>query len=103
VEPRWDIVADGTLFAVDRESPAARVHCEIWIMPPHDDFPGKWGGRLRVTDDLGLSAADFMFRLVLEDGREADCFVDLDLGEGSGFIDGNGPPPGVSLHDSTAS
>ena len=96
-------MADGTLFAVDRDAPVARVHCEIWVIDPKPDLPGKWGGRLTIVDDLGLSAADFLFRLVLEDGREADCFVDMDLGEGTGLIDGNGPPPGVSLHDSTAS
>ncbi|MFN8535627.1 MAG: hypothetical protein U0556_18980 [Dehalococcoidia bacterium] len=100
MEPTWDIESEATLTAFDREEPTARIHVQIWIIAPHDDLPGKWGGRLDVVEDLGLRAADFMFRLCLTDLREADCFVDLDLGAGTGLIDGNGPPPTVS--ESTA-
>ncbi len=92
-----EIRTTGVLTRPDEERPVARVECEIWVIDPQDDLPGKWGGRVEVIEDLGLSAADFMFRLVLDDGRTADCFVDFNYDSGSGLIDGNGPPPGVSM------
>ncbi|MCS6801327.1 MAG: hypothetical protein RMM58_02525 [Chloroflexota bacterium] len=93
MEPRWDIEATGTIIAVDREQPAARVRCQIWIIPPTEALPGKWGGRMEVIERIDLRASDFMFRLVLDDGRTADCFAEFDLQRGIGRIDGNGPPP----------
>ncbi len=90
----WDIESPAELFAIDREGPIARVHCQIWIIPPKEDLPGKWGGRLTIVQDIDVRLADFMFRLTLEDGRQAECFVDLNLSEGTGLIDGSGPPPG---------
>jgi hypothetical protein len=93
MEPRWDIETTGTIHAVDRDGPAARVRCQIWIIPPSEVLPGKWGGRMEVIEWIDLRAADFMFRLVLDDGRTADCFADFDLSRGVGLIDGNGPPP----------
>lgn len=102
MEPRWDIEATGAIFAFDRAGPVARVRCQIWIIPPSATLPGKWGGRMEVIEAIDLRASDFQFRLVLDDGRTADCFADFDLSRGFGRIDGNGPPPLGELSETPA-
>ena len=102
MEPHWDIEAEGELLPLEGETPLARVRCQIWIIPPQEQLPGKWGGRLEVLNDFGLRAADFQFRLKLDDGRTALCFVDLDLDAGRGILDGNGPPPSAGANASPA-
>lgn len=89
-------VAEGQLLHPESGEALARVETQIWVMEPTEERAGKWGGSFRLLPPITgqIKPFDFQFTLLLDDGRRAEIFSELDLENGTGSIDGNGPPPG---------